>query len=81
MNPFQSLRDYETFVCTLQQRFLCVRKSTLVVVQRGKRTATFPHHKHISPNIKHHRVPAPEMSFTRPNLPAFIQEVEELLNN
>ena len=28
-----------------------------------------PHHKHVPPNIKQHRVPAPEMSFTRPNLP------------
>jgi hypothetical protein len=140
MNPFQSLRDYETYVYTLQQRFLCVRKTTLVVVQRGKRTATlrgeiyfaqgyrvvlrerlscdaesvviedygyelwsgadkiawydaqphpddptlassYPHHKHIPPDIKHHRVPAPEMSFTRPNLPALVQEVEELLND
>lgn len=30
---------------------------------------THPHHKHIPPDIKHHRVPAPEMSFTQPNLP------------
>jgi hypothetical protein len=41
--------------------------------------STFPHHKHISPDIKHHRIPAPNMSFTRPNLPALIQEVEELI--
>ncbi|MBN1872737.1 MAG: hypothetical protein JXA33_00780 [Anaerolineae bacterium] len=27
-----------------------------------------PHHKHIPPDIKHHRVPALEMSFTHPNL-------------
>jgi hypothetical protein len=36
-------------------------------------------HKHIPPDIKHHRIPAPNMSFTRPNLPALIQEVEELI--
>ncbi|GAX61194.1 hypothetical protein SCALIN_C18_0013 [Candidatus Scalindua japonica] len=37
-----------------------------------------PHHKHIPPNIKHNRIPAPEMSFTRPNLPVLIKEIEEL---
>ena len=37
---------------------------------------TFPHHKHIPPDIKHHRVPAPELSFTNPNLPALIAEIE-----
>jgi hypothetical protein len=41
--------------------------------------STHPHHKHIPPNIKHHRVPAPEMSFTQPNLPALLREIEELL--
>ena len=40
---------------------------------------THPHHKHIPPNIKHHRVPAPEISFTQPNLPFLIQEIEQLL--
>jgi hypothetical protein len=38
-----------------------------------------PHHKHISPNIKHNRVPAPEMSFSQPNLPVLIQEIEGLI--
>lgn len=38
--------------------------------------ATFPHHKYISPDIKHHRVPALELSFTRPNLPVLIAEIE-----
>ena len=41
--------------------------------------ATDPHHKHIPPDIKHHRVPAPELFFTRPNLPLLIEEVERLL--
>lgn len=41
--------------------------------------ATYPHHKHIPPDIKHHRIPAPELSFTRPNLPFLIREVERLL--
>lgn len=41
--------------------------------------STHPHHKHIPPNIKHHRIPAPEMSFERPNLPALIGEIEEMI--
>jgi hypothetical protein len=40
---------------------------------------SFPHHKHVPPDIKHHRVPAPELSFTRPNLPMLIEQVEQLL--
>jgi len=38
-----------------------------------------PHHKHIPPDIKHHRIPAQEMSFDRPNLPVLVQEVESLI--
>ena len=41
--------------------------------------ATDPHHKHVHPNIKHNRIPAPEISFTQPNLPFLIHEVEEAL--
>jgi hypothetical protein len=37
--------------------------------------STFPHHKHIPPNIKRHRIPASGMSFTQPNLPLLIQEI------
>lgn len=40
--------------------------------------STMPHHKHIPPDIKHHRVPAPTMSFVQPNLPALIEEIEEI---
>ena len=38
--------------------------------------STDPHHKHIPPDIKHHRVPAPGLSFDRPNLPILIEEIE-----
>ncbi len=41
--------------------------------------STHPHHKHVPPDIKHNRIPAPNMSFARPNLPALIQEIQELL--
>ena len=137
MNPFQSLRDYEEYVYTLKQHFSSIQRSTLVVIQRGRRVAvlqgeltfshgyritlkerlsldtglveiefygyelwhetnkiawydaqphpndptlasTHPHHKHIPPDIKHNRIPAPNMSFTQPNLPALIHEIEEL---
>jgi len=36
---------------------------------------THPHHKHIQPDIKHHRIPAKQLSFNRPNLPYLIQEI------
>jgi len=42
--------------------------------------STDPHHKHIPHDIKHHRIPAPEMSFTQPNLPTLIREIEALIN-
>lgn len=38
--------------------------------------STDPHHKHVPPDIKRHRIPAPDMSFTRPNLSILIEEVE-----
>lgn len=41
--------------------------------------STDPHHKHIPPDIKHHRIPAPELSFIRPNLPFLIAEIEREL--
>jgi hypothetical protein len=41
--------------------------------------STHPHHKHIPPEAKHNRVPAPEMGFTRPNLPVLIQEITDLI--
>jgi len=41
--------------------------------------STHPHHKHIPPDIKHHRTPAPGFSFTAPNLPQLIAEVEAIV--
>lgn len=38
-----------------------------------------PHHKHVPPNIKRNRIPAPGLSFTQPNLPFLITEIEETL--
>ncbi len=41
--------------------------------------STHPHHKHVPPNIKRHRIPAPDLSFDRPNLPFLIIEIERQL--
>lgn len=137
MNPFQSLRDYEAFVYSLQQAYPTIARSTLLVARRGRGRATLtgelafagghrlivfetltwdegqvvirqygyeiwlggdqlywydsqphpneptlvgthPHHKHVPPDIKHHRVPAPGLRFDRPNLPFLIEEIGDL---
>lgn len=39
--------------------------------------ATHPHHKHVPPDIKHHRIPAPSISFSGANLIFLIQEIEK----
>ena len=41
--------------------------------------STHPHHKHIPPNIKRNRIPAPQMSFTQPNISILIREIEDLI--
>ncbi len=38
--------------------------------------STHPHHKHVHPNIKQNRVSAPDLTFTAPNLPFLIEEIE-----
>jgi hypothetical protein len=40
--------------------------------------SSHPHHKHIPPDIKHHRVPAPGMSFVQLNIPALVVDAESL---
>ncbi len=40
--------------------------------------STHPHHKHIPPDIKHHRIPTPHLSFDVPNLPFLIEEILSL---
>ena len=41
--------------------------------------STHPHHKHVPPNIKRNRIPAPNINFERPNLPVLIEEIEVLI--
>lgn len=40
---------------------------------------THPHHKHVPPDVKHNRIPAPGLRFDQPNLPFLIREIEETL--
>ena len=46
----------------------------------SKLRSSHPHHKHVPPDIKHNRIPAPQMSFSRPNLPVLIEEIEALIS-
>ena len=39
---------------------------------------TYPHHKHIPPNIKQNRVPAPNIKFDRPNLAGLLEEITRI---
>ena len=39
--------------------------------------STYPHHKHVHPDMKHHRILAPLMTFSSPNLPELIREIAE----
>jgi len=41
--------------------------------------SSHPHHKHVPPEIKRHRVPAPGLTFDQPNLPFLIGEIERQL--
>jgi hypothetical protein len=41
--------------------------------------STHPHHKHVPPNIKRNRIPAPDISFEHPNIDFLLQEIESLL--
>ena len=43
--------------------------------------STHPYHKHIPPDMKHHRIPAPAMRFNQPNLPVLIREMESSMHN
>jgi hypothetical protein len=37
--------------------------------------------EHVPPDIEHHRVPAPGLSFSAPNLPFLIEEIELRLSS
>lgn len=41
--------------------------------------SSHPHHKHIAPDIKQNRIPAPGLSFDKPNLPFLIEEIRSAM--
>jgi hypothetical protein len=43
--------------------------------QDSSLASTFPHHKHVPPDIRRHRIPAPGLNFSQPNLPGIIEEI------
>jgi len=85
--PLPDLLAYGALIYSLQERYLSIQRSTLVLATigatlaqlEGQLASTHPHHKHIQPDIKHHRVPAPGISFSQPNLPFLIEEIERTL--
>jgi len=44
-----------------------------------KLAVSHPHHKHIPPNMRSNRIPAPQLNFTQPNLPVLIGEIENMI--
>ena len=94
MNPLYSLRDYEQFIYTLPLRHISIQRSTLTVIRRGADVARLIGDVELAGGyrlvvreklsfadaygIKHHRIPAPQLSFTRPNLPVLIEEIQSL---
>ncbi|PKO19892.1 MAG: hypothetical protein CVU38_21435 [Chloroflexi bacterium HGW-Chloroflexi-1] len=90
-DPLSSPAAYQAFIYALPSRYPSIRRSTLVYVSSKEKlywydsvphphdlslASTDPHHKHVPPDIKRQRVPAPELSFTRSNLPFLIAEIE-----
>lgn len=78
-DELRTLGDYELFVYSLTEQFPIIRASTLLLIRRGATLARVT--GETESDIKHNRVPAPEMSFTRPNLPVLIRQIEELASN
>ena len=72
MTLLLSRPNYERWLYAIPATYASVRASTLCFFT----TSATPHHKHVSPDIKHHRIPAPGLSFDRPNLPLLIEEIE-----
>jgi len=95
-HPIQSLEAYSRYIAEACDRS-DAKRSTITVWSVSKYTgiaegevflsndpalaATHPHHKHIPPDIKHNRVPAPGISFRTPNLLQILQEIEDLIEN
>lgn len=72
---FPSREEYERLLYSLPETYEeCLRwydPQPLLTVAELK--ATFPHHLHEPPDIKHNRKPAPGISFIEPNLSVLIR--------
>lgn len=80
-HPLASPPAYAAFIYDLPNRYPAIQRSSLVYIPLGSLVSTHPHHKHIHPDIKHNRIPAPNLTFTGPNLPFLIEEVEQVLSS
>lgn len=86
-NPLSTPEDYELLLYTLTETFPSVLHCTLTFVRKGASLARVAgelysnHNIHlvVRERIVYHRIPAPKMSFTRPNLTELIREIESLL--
>jgi hypothetical protein len=76
---FTSFAVYEAYIYQLPTRYPAIQSSTLVLVRGEVRFQTHSHHKHVPPDVKHNRIPAPGLSFSHPNLPFLIEEIEREL--
>ena len=86
------LLDYELYIYSLQDHYSSIQVSTLTVIHQASDVATVEGELlfdnglrlhvqeivHVPPEMKHHRIPAPGLSFTEPNLPFLIKEIEKL---
>jgi len=73
--PLSSPQAYEGYIYSLSERYPSIQRSTPHPNDPAL-ASTDPHHKHIPPDIKHHRVVAPDLSFARPNFSFLIEEIE-----
>ena len=65
--------EYERLLYTLPQSYPEIKSSSLHFFTTSG-SATYPHHYHEPPHIKHNRKPAPGISFQAPNLPTLIAD-------
>ena len=77
-DPLRTDKDYELFIYSLVEQFPSIKHSSITFVRRGISLARIAGELHS--DIKHNRIPAPEMSFSKPNLIKLIKEVESLLS-
>ncbi len=83
INHFRTIEDYELFIYSLawQDSEKLYWFDSQPHPADPTLASTHPHHKHIPPDIKHNRIPAPDMSFHQHNISVIIREIEALLQS